>query len=65
MPVAFGLSLAVGEGGRHYLAKDARMSEAVFKAGYPNWKKFLAVKHRLDPDKLFASHQSDRIGLTG
>ncbi|MDP6535850.1 MAG: FAD-binding oxidoreductase [Gammaproteobacteria bacterium] len=57
--------IVIDKGGRHYLAKDARMSEAVFKAGYPKWKKFLAVKHQLDPDNIFASHQSDRIGLTG
>lgn len=52
-------------GGRIYLAKDARMSETVFKAGYPDWERFLAVKHQVDPNMRFRSAQSDRIGLTG
>lgn len=56
--------IVIGHGGRHYLAKDARMSEQVFKAGYSNWEEFLAVKSRVDPKGIFASNQSDRIGLT-
>lgn len=51
-------------GGRLYLAKDARMSEQVFKAGYPQWEKFAELKQHYDPNGLFASQQSDRIGLT-
>ena len=58
-------ALVIDYGGRHYLAKDARLSEEVFKAGYPNWEKFLALKKQLDPTGVFASHQSNRIGLTG
>lgn len=56
--------LVIDRGGRHYLAKDARLSEAVFKAGYPNWEKFAAIKEQVDPTGLFASLQSSRIGLT-
>lgn len=51
-------------GGRLYLAKDARMSEAVFKAGYPDWEKFLQIKDRVDPSGTFASLQSSRLGLS-
>lgn len=50
--------------GRLYLAKDARMNEKVFKAGYPQWEKFAEIKRKVDPKGLFASLQSDRIGLT-
>lgn len=50
--------------GRLYLAKDARMNEKVFKAGYPQWEKFAEIKQQYDPKHLFASQQSDRIGLT-
>lgn len=53
-----------GHGGRIYLAKDARMSEAVFKAGYPDWEKFLQLKQSVDPSGTFASLQSSRLGLT-
>jgi len=50
--------------GRLYLAKDARMSEAVFKASYPNWEAFITIKAKVDPHNRFASLQSNRLGLT-
>jgi len=51
-------------GGRQYLAKDARMSERVFKESYENWEKFVAVKTKYDPENIFSSQQSKRLGLT-
>ncbi len=56
--------IVIDHGGRIYLAKDARMSEAVFKAGYPNWENFKAIKSRYDPYGRFASLQSNRLGLS-
>lgn len=56
--------IVLAHGGRHYLAKDARMSESVFKQSYPNWEKFLEIKQRIDPEEVFASLQSTRLGLT-
>ena len=56
--------IVLDHGGRHYLAKDARLGEPVFKAGYPAWAQFKAVKDRVDPGQRFASLQSRRIGLT-
>ena len=50
--------------GRQYLAKDARMSEQVFKKSYRNWEKFISVKAKYDPKNIFASQQSRRLGLT-
>lgn len=58
-------AIVLDHGGRIYLAKDARMSETVFKAGYPDWERFLAIKQQVDPGMRFRSAQSDRIGLTG
>ena len=58
-------AIVLDHGGRIYLAKDARMSETVFKAGYPDWERFLAIKRQVDPNMRFRSAQSDRIGLTG
>ncbi len=55
--------IVLDHSGRIYLAKDARMSEAVFKAGYPNWENFMAIKSRYDPHGRFASLQSNRLGL--
>ncbi len=58
-------AIVIDHGGRHYLAKDARLSESVFKAGYPQWQEFKSIKEQVDPDERFASLQSQRIGLTG
>lgn len=50
-------------GGRIYLTKDARMSEATFKASYPNWQYFQAIRERYHALDKFASVQSRRLGL--
>jgi decaprenylphospho-beta-D-ribofuranose 2-oxidase len=50
-------------GGRLYLAKDVRMSEATFKRGYPRWEAFQEVRRRYGADRVFHSLQSDRLGL--
>jgi len=55
--------LVLQYGGRLYLTKDARMSEATFKASYPNWREFEAVRERYHAIGKFASLQSKRIGL--
>lgn len=58
------LDLVVSEyGGRLYLAKDARMSEAMFKRGYPQWETFMDIRRRYGADRKFRSLQSDRLGL--
>jgi len=56
--------IVLAHDGRLYLAKDARMSEDVFKASYPNWERFMAIKSKYDPSNRFASLQSNRLGLT-
>ncbi|MCH9742875.1 MAG: FAD-binding oxidoreductase [Proteobacteria bacterium] len=49
--------------GRIYLAKDARMSQAVFEQGYPKVEAFRQLRQDLGADKVFQSHQSQRLGL--
>jgi decaprenylphospho-beta-D-ribofuranose 2-oxidase len=56
--------IVLAHDGRLYLAKDARMSEEVFKASYPNWERFMTIKNKYDPGNCFASLQSNRLGLT-
>lgn len=56
--------IVLEHGGRLYLAKDARMTESTFKQSYPNWEKFLTLKESIDPENLFGSLQSNRMGLT-
>ncbi len=55
--------IVLASGGRLYLAKDARMSENMFKTGYPQWEAFTKLKAKVDPDNLFGSLQSVRLGL--
>ena len=50
-------------GGRLYLAKDARMSEAGFKASYLRWQEFEAVRAKYDAMGKFVSMQSQRLGF--
>ena len=51
-------------GGRHYLTKDCRLSPETLGRGYGAvLDEFRAVKARLDPQNLFSSLQSRRLGL--
>jgi FAD/FMN-containing dehydrogenase len=56
-------SMVLDHGGRIYLAKDARMSRATFRRGYPRWEEFEAVRARWHAQGRFASAQSRRLGL--
>jgi FAD/FMN-containing dehydrogenase len=51
-------------GGRLYLTKDARMSKLTFEKGYDRLKQFLSVKNKFDPNRIFQSMQSKRIGVS-
>lgn len=67
-PVVFELldtldRIVLHHGGRLYLAKDARMSEATFKASYPRWQEFETVRAHWHAHQKFASTQSRRLGL--
>lgn len=55
--------LVLDAGGRLYLTKDATMSQAMFQAGYPNWRKFVELRKAIGADKVFSSLQSERLGL--
>jgi len=50
-------------GGRLYLTKDAVMQESSFKATYPNWEKFEAIRVKYGALGKFSSTQSKRLGL--
>jgi decaprenylphospho-beta-D-ribofuranose 2-oxidase len=50
-------------GGRIYLGKDAYLDEAMFKAMYPQYREWLEVKRKYDPNNVFSSDLSRRIGL--
>jgi FAD/FMN-containing dehydrogenase len=50
-------------GGRLYLAKDVRMSPAVFRKGYPQWEKFAEIREKYGMSPKFNSLQSERLGV--
>jgi len=55
--------VVLDHGGRLYLAKDARMTEGMFKKSYENAVKFREVKYRFDPANRLRSLQSGRLGI--
>ena len=50
-------------GGRLYLGKDALLHEDMFKAMYPQYQEWLAIKRKYDPEEKFSSNISRRLGL--
>lgn len=53
----------VAAGGRIYLAKDARMSPSTFKATYPGYQNWLAIKRRYDPQSRIRSELAARLEI--
>lgn len=53
----------IRNGGRVYLAKDARLSAEAFRSMYEGFAGFLAVKKEFDPDNRFQSALSRRLRL--
>jgi len=56
-------AIVMHHGGRLYLCKDARMSEAMFKQTYPRWEQFQQLRSEIDPKNRLGSWQSRRLGL--
>lgn len=50
--------------GRIYMSKDARMSEDMLRAGYPQLDNFLQIVRKYNPGNKFTSMQSERLALT-
>jgi len=56
--------IVLAAGGRIYLAKDAHLDPETFRAMYPAFPSWMAIKERVDPDHRFASALSRRLGIT-
>jgi FAD/FMN-containing dehydrogenase len=50
-------------GGRLYLGKDGMLHETTFKAMYPQYEEWMAIKRKYDPGNRFSSNISRRLGL--
>ncbi len=57
------VAITLKHGGRVYLAKDALLTRADFRAMYPGWRDFAAVLDGLDPARRMQSDMSRRLGL--
>ncbi len=57
--------MVVEAGGRIYLGKDAYLRPESFERMYPRHAEWRALKARVDPQPVFQSDQSRRVGLTG
>ncbi|PIE17760.1 MAG: FAD-linked oxidase [Proteobacteria bacterium] len=72
-PIQPGLAELLGEldemviaaEGRVYLGKDAFTTPEALERMYPKLGQWRAIKAKYDPDDVFASHLSRRVGLTG
>jgi decaprenylphospho-beta-D-ribofuranose 2-oxidase len=53
--------LAVG--GRHYLAKDAQLTPAVIRSGYPRLDEWKAIRRTVDPNGRWVSDLARRLDL--
>jgi FAD/FMN-containing dehydrogenase len=56
-------AMVLDAGGRIYLGKDSYLEAATFRAMYPAVERFLELKAKLDPDRVFVSDLARRVGL--
>lgn len=56
--------IVLRHGGRVYLAKDARLSAAAFRAMYPELVAWQRIKSKIDPENCFASDLAHRLEIT-
>jgi decaprenylphospho-beta-D-ribofuranose 2-oxidase len=55
--------MVLAAGGRVYLAKDSSLNLEKFRAMYPRWAEFEALRHRVGAIGVFQSDQSRRLGF--
>jgi decaprenylphospho-beta-D-ribofuranose 2-oxidase len=56
-------AIVLKHGGRVYLAKDARLAPAAFRAMYPRLAEWLEIKKKIDPEGCFESDLARRLEM--
>jgi decaprenylphospho-beta-D-ribofuranose 2-oxidase len=57
-------AMVLDAGGRVYLGKDSFLDAPTFRAMYPQMERWLETKAKYDPDGVFTSDLSRRVGLS-
>jgi decaprenylphospho-beta-D-ribofuranose 2-oxidase len=57
-------AMVLEAGGRIYLGKDSYVEPETFRKMYPRLDEWLAIKSKYDPENIFVSDLSRRVGLT-
>ncbi|MDQ8039266.1 MAG: FAD-binding oxidoreductase [Rickettsiella sp.] len=57
-------AMVITAGGRVYLAKDARLKPQAFRAMYPRYEEWLAVKKQWDSENKFSSSLAKRLEIS-
>jgi decaprenylphospho-beta-D-ribofuranose 2-oxidase len=57
--------MVIAAGGRHYLAKDAHMSQSIFESGYPALSNWQETRNEMDPIGVFINDQARRLHMKG
>ncbi|HXQ52322.1 MAG TPA: FAD-binding oxidoreductase [Stellaceae bacterium] len=55
--------LVIAAGARPNIIKDSRLPRAIVETAYPDYQQFRAALRRWDPERLFRSELSARLGL--
>ena len=55
--------IVIDHGGRVYLAKDARLDKATFRAMYPRWERLAELREKIGLQDRVRSDMADRLGL--
>jgi len=53
--------IMLNAGGRPHWAKDFRLTLDQMRAIYPGWTRFVEVRSKLDPDRMFTNDKLKRI----
>ena len=54
-------SIMLAAGGRPHWAKDHGLEADTLRAMFPRWDRFVEIRNKLDPDRMFSNEYLDRV----